>query len=81
MKIKYELSVWLRFVVIFLICISLGMVLIELAVAPDLRWILYGESYRFPSTARILVTAFRVVVLSFGLGTIIWFARKFMSVR
>lgn len=81
MKIKEELLVWLRVVAIFLICISLGMVLIELAIAPGLRWLLYDELYRFPSTPRIVVTALRVVILSVGLGTIIWFARRCIFVR
>lgn len=76
--IKDEFLVWLKVVVILLLCLLPIMALVEVAVGPALRWLLYDELYKFPSFARLKLTALRVVLISCSTGTILCFARRWM---
>jgi hypothetical protein len=77
-KIKDEFWIWLKVVVILLLCLLPIMALVEIVVGPALRWLLYDELYKFPTFSRLKLTGLRVTLISFSTGTILCFARRWM---
>lgn len=75
-KTSFELYRWAYYLLYWFIAIGLGTLIIDFAVTPALRWLLYDASYRLPTWNRVGRFALYVVFMSLFAGTITWFHEK-----
>jgi hypothetical protein len=76
-KTQFELWRWAYFVVIFLLCGLISILLVgEVLIFPLFRWLLYDIPYYLPSWNRIGRCLLGALFMGFYAGTISWYYEK-----
>lgn len=80
-KTSFELFRWMHLVVLWLIVMTLGVAIVEVAIGPVLQWLLNDAPYQLPMWDRVRRMALFVAFIGFFAGTASWIYDKKTSGR